>query len=144
VSVTKPLGLKDVKCIPNCEVDHLGRDVGTIMSELEQRAIAETLFERGQTHEQIKDALRLEEERRATLVKNLYRLRALRLSRERGGKRKLAEKSSSAGLATHLRGDHNKEQTAENMIQVTKPLPDRRRSFSIRARSLSTGPGILA
>ena len=55
---------------PNCEVDHLGRDEGTIMSELdmselEQRAKAETLFERGQSREQIKDALRLEEERRA-------------------------------------------------------------------------------
>jgi hypothetical protein len=51
------------------------------MPEAEQREIAETLFER--THEEIRDAIRLEEERRAALVKNLYRLRALRLSRDR-------------------------------------------------------------
>jgi hypothetical protein len=51
------------------------------MVEAEQREIAETLFE--QTREEIRDAIKLEEERRATLVKNLYRLRALRLSRDR-------------------------------------------------------------
>jgi hypothetical protein len=51
------------------------------MSEAEQREIAETLFER--TREEIRDAIKLEEERRATLVKNLYRLRVLRLSRDR-------------------------------------------------------------
>ena len=51
------------------------------MSEAEQREIAETLFER--TREEIRDAIKLEEERRAALVKNLYRLRALRLLRER-------------------------------------------------------------
>jgi hypothetical protein len=49
------------------------------MSEVGQRDVAETLFE--QTREQIRDAIKLEEERRAALVKNLYRLRALRLSR---------------------------------------------------------------
>jgi hypothetical protein len=53
------------------------------MSDTEQREIAETLFERSETHEEIRDALKLEEERRAALVKNLYRLRALRLSRDR-------------------------------------------------------------
>jgi hypothetical protein len=47
----------------------------------EQAEIAESLFER--TPEQIKDAIKLEDERRAALVKNLYRLRALRLSRDR-------------------------------------------------------------
>ena len=55
------------------------------MSDTEQREIAETLFE--QTHEEIKDAIKLEDERRAALVKNLYRLRALRLSRARDGMR---------------------------------------------------------
>jgi hypothetical protein len=49
----------------------------------EQSQTAETLFE--QTRREITDAIKLEEERRAALVKNLYRLRALRLSRERGG-----------------------------------------------------------
>jgi hypothetical protein len=53
------------------------------MSDTEQREIAETLFP-SQTHEEIRDAIKLEEERRAALVKNLYRLRALRLSRDRG------------------------------------------------------------
>jgi hypothetical protein len=53
------------------------------MSDAEQREIAETLFERGQSHQEIKDAIKLEEQRRAALVKNLYRLRALRLSRDR-------------------------------------------------------------
>jgi hypothetical protein len=48
------------------------------MSEVGKREIAENLF--GQTVEEIKDAVRLEDERRAALVKNLYRLRALRLS----------------------------------------------------------------
>jgi hypothetical protein len=51
------------------------------MPEAEQREIAQTLFER--THEEIRDGIRLEDERRAALVKNLYRLRALRLSRDR-------------------------------------------------------------
>jgi hypothetical protein len=50
------------------------------MSETQQQKIAETLFER--SREEIKDAIRVEEERRAALVKNLYRLRALRLSRD--------------------------------------------------------------
>ena len=53
------------------------------MSETQQREIAETLFP-SQTREEIRDAIKLEEERRAALVKNLYRLRALRLSRDRG------------------------------------------------------------
>jgi len=51
------------------------------MSEVEQRDVAETLFE--QRREEIRDAIKLEEERRAALVKNLYRLRTLRLSRDR-------------------------------------------------------------
>jgi hypothetical protein len=51
------------------------------MSEAAGREIAETLFERAR--EQIRDAIRIEEERRAALVKNLYRLKALRLSRSK-------------------------------------------------------------
>jgi len=54
------------------------------MSDTEQREIAETLFEPSQTREEIRDAIKLEEERRAALVKNLYRLRGIRLSRDRG------------------------------------------------------------
>jgi hypothetical protein len=51
------------------------------MSEPEQRGAAEILFE--QKRAEIRDAVKLEEERRAASVKNLYRLRALRLSRDR-------------------------------------------------------------
>jgi hypothetical protein len=50
------------------------------MSDAEQRDIAEALFEPKKTPEEIKDAIRLEEARRAAMVKNLYRLRNLRLS----------------------------------------------------------------
>ena len=52
------------------------------MSDTEQREIAETLFP-SQTPEEIRDAIKLEK-RRAALVKNLYRLRAPRLSLDRG------------------------------------------------------------
>ena len=52
------------------------------MTEAEQRKIAETLF--AQTREEIRDAIKLEEERRAALV---YRLRELRLSRVRDSMR---------------------------------------------------------
>ncbi len=57
------------------------------MSDTEQREVAEPLFEPSQTREQIRDAIKLEEERRTALVRNLYRLRALRLSRNRNGMR---------------------------------------------------------
>ena len=57
------------------------------MSDTEQREIANTFIEPSQAREEIRDALKLEEERRAALVKNLYRLRALRLSRGRGSMR---------------------------------------------------------
>ena len=50
------------------------------MSDAEQREIAEAMFEPKQSHEQIRDAIKPEEARRAAMVKNLYRLRALRLS----------------------------------------------------------------
>jgi hypothetical protein len=49
------------------------------MSDAEQRDIAEALFEPKQSREEIKDAIKLEEARRAAMVKNLYR--RLRLSR---------------------------------------------------------------
>jgi hypothetical protein len=64
------------------------------MAESELREIAETVFER--TRAEIRDAIKLEEERRAALVKNLYRLRAIRLSRGRNGMR-LAQGRSQGG-----------------------------------------------
>jgi hypothetical protein len=72
----------------------LGYDERKFMSEAERREIAETLFERAQNREQIKHAMRLEEKRRATLVKNLYRLQGLRLSRNQGSNLKPADKSA--------------------------------------------------
>lgn len=48
-----------------------------------QREIAETVFERSVRREaEINDALKQEHARREAAVKNMYRLRALRLARE--------------------------------------------------------------
>jgi hypothetical protein len=51
------------------------------MSDAEQRDIAEALFAPRQSREKMRNAVKLEEARRAAMVKNLYRLRSLRLSR---------------------------------------------------------------
>jgi phosphopantothenate synthetase len=52
------------------------------MSETTQRAVAETLFERNQRREvEINDALKQEAARRAAVIENMHRLRALRLAR---------------------------------------------------------------
>jgi hypothetical protein len=60
------------------------------MPETNQRAIAETVFERNQRREtEITQALQQEEARRAAVVKNMHRLRQLRLQRD--------EKSKSLG-----------------------------------------------
>ena len=53
----------------------------TNMSDTEQREIAEAFFEQKQSREHLKDAIKLDEARRAAMVKNLYRLRNRRLSR---------------------------------------------------------------
>jgi hypothetical protein len=48
-----------------------------------QREIAETLFERNHRREtEINDALKQEYARREAAIKNMYRLRALRLARD--------------------------------------------------------------
>jgi hypothetical protein len=48
-----------------------------------RRRIAESLFERNQTREvKINDALKEEYVRREAAIKNMYRLRALRLARD--------------------------------------------------------------
>jgi hypothetical protein len=73
---------KKSRCSPSSAAN--GR---IVMSDTEQREVAEPLFEPSQTREQIRDAIKLEEERRTTLVRNLYRLRALRLSRNRNSMR---------------------------------------------------------
>ena len=53
------------------------------MPDTNQREVAETVFERNQRREtDINDALKQEHARREAAVKNMYRLRALRLACE--------------------------------------------------------------
>jgi hypothetical protein len=53
------------------------------MTNTDQREIAETIFERNQRREaEVNNALKQEYARREAAVKNMYRLRALRLSRD--------------------------------------------------------------
>jgi ethanolamine ammonia-lyase small subunit len=77
-----------LSCIPQqLYVGHPGHDERTLMSDAEQRHVAEALFAPKQSREEIKEAIKLEEARRAAMVKNLYRLRSLRLSRNQAGTR---------------------------------------------------------
>ena len=50
------------------------------MSITDQREIAETAFRRNPKRDEINDAMKQEHARREAAVKNLYRLRALRLA----------------------------------------------------------------
>jgi hypothetical protein len=53
------------------------------MTHSDQRELAETVFERNQRREaEINDALKQEYARREVAVKNMYRLRALRMARD--------------------------------------------------------------
>jgi hypothetical protein len=52
---------------------------------------AEGLFEQKRGRDGIKDAIKIEEARRAAAVKNLYRLRSLRLLRDQAGAPKREE-----------------------------------------------------
>jgi predicted transcriptional regulator len=53
------------------------------MSDIKQHEVAESLFERNQRREaEIKSALKLEAERHSAAVRNMHRLRALRLARD--------------------------------------------------------------
>ena len=61
------------------------------ISDSERRVMAEGLFEKKENRDEIKDAIKLEEARRAAAVKNLYRLRSLRLSRDQAGTPKREE-----------------------------------------------------
>jgi hypothetical protein len=57
------------------------------MTDSDQRAFAETLFERNQRRDaEINEALKQENARREAAVKNMYRLRALRLERDQKAK----------------------------------------------------------
>jgi hypothetical protein len=65
-------------------------DERTLMSDAEHR-VAEAVFEPKQDRAEIKDAIKLEEARRAAIVENLYRLRNLRLSRNQASTPKREE-----------------------------------------------------
>jgi len=53
------------------------------MTDDNQRALAETVFERERRREkEISDALKMEAARHAAAVENMHRLKALRLARE--------------------------------------------------------------
>jgi hypothetical protein len=53
------------------------------MANTDQLALAETVFERNQRRDaEINEALKQEDARREAAVKNMYRLRALRLQRD--------------------------------------------------------------
>ena len=59
------------------------------MTDTDQRAFAETIFERNQRRDaEINEALKQENARREAAVKNMYRLRALRLERDQKTKDK--------------------------------------------------------
>jgi len=59
------------------------------MTDSHQRAFAETVFERNQRRDaEINEALKQENARREAAVKNMYRLRALRLERDQRAKGK--------------------------------------------------------
>jgi hypothetical protein len=52
------------------------------MTNIDHREIAETAFRRNSKRDEINEALKQEHARREAAVKNLYRLRALRLVRD--------------------------------------------------------------
>jgi hypothetical protein len=52
------------------------------MTNIDQRELAETAFRRNPKCDEINEALKQEHARREAAVKNLYRLRALRLHRD--------------------------------------------------------------
>ena len=57
------------------------------MTDTDQRAFAETIFERNQRRDaEINEAHKQENARREAAVKNMYRLRALRLERDQKAK----------------------------------------------------------
>ena len=59
------------------------------MTDTDQRAFAETIFERNQRRDaEINEALKQENARREAAVKNMYRLKALRLERDQKDKGK--------------------------------------------------------
>ena len=58
------------------------------MLEAKQREVAESVFDRNKRREgEINEALKREADRHAAAIKNMHRLRTLRLQRDKEGKR---------------------------------------------------------
>jgi hypothetical protein len=80
--------------------DTLSPAEGEPMTE-NQREIAETVFDRNQRREaEINEALKQEYARREAAVKNMYRLRALRIARDEKAKTAQSSKPSARGHST--------------------------------------------
>ena len=64
-----------------------GRGEETVMSARKRRSVVESVFDRNQRREaEINEALKQDAARHAAVVKNMQRLRALRLAREEKSK----------------------------------------------------------
>ena len=71
------------------------------MTDSDKRELAETVFERNQRREaEINEALKQEYARREAAVKNMYRLRELRLSRDEKAKTGQSSKPLASGHST--------------------------------------------
>lgn len=65
------------------------------MPDSKQHEVAETVFERTQRREtEITQALQQEEARRAAVIKNMHRLRQLRLQRDEKSKSKIGDREA--------------------------------------------------
>jgi hypothetical protein len=79
------MGIMDILAVIITTLSNMLWRETTNMSDTKLRKIADAFFEKKQNRELLKDAITLEEARRAAAVKNLYRLRSLRLSRDQAG-----------------------------------------------------------
>jgi hypothetical protein len=70
------------------------------MTNTDQREIAETAFRRNPKRDEINEALKQENARREAAVKNLYRLRALRIARDEKAKTRESSRPLAKGHNT--------------------------------------------
>ena len=70
------------------------------MTNTDQREIAETAFRRNPKRDEINEALKQENARREAAVKNLYRLRALRIARDEKAKTRESSRPLAKGQNT--------------------------------------------
>jgi hypothetical protein len=70
------------------------------MTNTDQREIGETAFRRNPKRDEINEALKREHARREVAVKNLYRLRALRIARDEKAKTGQSSEPLARGRST--------------------------------------------